>query len=504
MALAGAGFMADVYFKCACGKRLAVDAAAVGRVLSCPDCAARIEIPAPDFEWACPACGAPLSAPEEMRGLEVQCVNCQTAVRAPGPETPPPGLSLKKDAAPPADPAAGRFNHMIMACPQCQEQIPVNTQVCPFCNFTFTKSKPKGIVVGALVGVIVAGVCLGLWRAEIWPFASARPAASGPAPAAVPAEPSAPSNAVAAAPVPEPAGTSAPPAAAASNAPAAPTPSARAATQSDWQERFKPARQFVAAQLDREAPRCASNLPVSLRQMDGIMVHGAHAGVQDAFIRVLVNAKPEIVALQNLDVPSRLTVDEEFRGTWIDVQAAALSRWSLEQSGITVPGLASNRDDLMDAALALGDPRALYQAGQQCYKQKNYAYAVLYLRAAGRNFAPAQYALGMIYCQGIGLGVDRKAGLTWMALAVEQGHSRAQQYVQLHKVSAEALQQLRQQEQTRREREGRDWAALINQARPAADAPGAAALTLAMPVVLTDPATGRSYVYRRGKKVYRE
>ena len=72
--------MSDIYFQCDCGKALAVDAAGVGRTISCPDCKKPIEIPQPAIQFACVKCGNDVLAPEAIAGKEVKCVNLKSQV----------------------------------------------------------------------------------------------------------------------------------------------------------------------------------------------------------------------------------------------------------------------------------------------------------------------------------------------------------------------------------------------------------------------------------------
>jgi DNA-directed RNA polymerase subunit RPC12/RpoP len=68
--------MSDIYFKCECGKSLAVDEAGIGRTVCCVDCGKPVVVPEPDFAFSCPNCGATLLAPDSIAGDLIKCAFC--------------------------------------------------------------------------------------------------------------------------------------------------------------------------------------------------------------------------------------------------------------------------------------------------------------------------------------------------------------------------------------------------------------------------------------------
>ncbi len=68
--------MPDIYFKCECGKSLAVDEAGIGRTVCCVDCAKRVTIPEPEVEFDCEGCGETLLAPHSVAGDLIKCASC--------------------------------------------------------------------------------------------------------------------------------------------------------------------------------------------------------------------------------------------------------------------------------------------------------------------------------------------------------------------------------------------------------------------------------------------
>jgi TPR repeat protein len=242
------------------------------------------------------------------------------------------------------------------------------------------------------------------------------------------------------------------------------------------------------------------------------MVQGTFAGAAGAGVTIRVNDNPVAVAFQDLDAYDRLTVDRDFRSAWIDAQASALSWRLLQPAGLGQTNETAALDAaVLDRALALGVPQAQYQVGQQFYKQRDYGYALLYLLAAAPGHAGAQFLLGGMRFQGLGAAADKKAGLTWLALAAAQGQARAEQFLQQQKLSAEVRQKLLQQEQSRQEQELKTLAgraAAPNRAGTRAAVMPDLTLTAPLkpddPVVFNDPLTGRSYSYRQGRKTYRD
>lgn len=53
----------------------------------------------------------------------------------------------------------------------------------------------------------------------------------------------------------------------------------------------------------------------------------------------------------------------------------------------------------------------------------------LYTIAAKKNYAPAQYNLGVMMHQGIGIKRNVSEAYGWLNLATEQGHSKAQEFI---------------------------------------------------------------------------
>lgn len=72
----------DIYFKCLCGKSLAVDAKGIGLTISCPECGQELKIPEPARKIRCD-CGTTILAPESMVGENVQCMNCKIFCKVP-------------------------------------------------------------------------------------------------------------------------------------------------------------------------------------------------------------------------------------------------------------------------------------------------------------------------------------------------------------------------------------------------------------------------------------
>ena len=74
--------MATIYFKCSCGKSLAVDDAGAGKKLECPDCGKPVTVPIPNIRWKC-SCGSTMLAPDYLSGKTVKCYECKTKHQVP-------------------------------------------------------------------------------------------------------------------------------------------------------------------------------------------------------------------------------------------------------------------------------------------------------------------------------------------------------------------------------------------------------------------------------------
>ncbi|MBU4247892.1 MAG: hypothetical protein KKG09_08525 [Verrucomicrobia bacterium] len=77
--------MADVYFKCACGKSLAIDVKGVGLTVLCVDCGQPVKVPEFDIEFACEQCQATLLAPVAVGGDRIKCAFCGHRMAVPRP-----------------------------------------------------------------------------------------------------------------------------------------------------------------------------------------------------------------------------------------------------------------------------------------------------------------------------------------------------------------------------------------------------------------------------------
>ena len=71
--------MANIYFKCLCGKHLAVDESMAGRTVDCSECKKPVQIPKPELKREC-FCGKTILAPASMVGEKVRCVECDLCV----------------------------------------------------------------------------------------------------------------------------------------------------------------------------------------------------------------------------------------------------------------------------------------------------------------------------------------------------------------------------------------------------------------------------------------
>ncbi len=83
-----------------------------------------------------------------------------------------------------------------------------------------------------------------------------------------------------------------------------------------------------------------------------------------------------------------------------------------------------------------GDPKAqtylaaIYQMDQQYVEA-----AKLYRAAAQKNYAPAQYNLGVMLHEGLGMKQNLSEAYGWFFLAIEQGHEKAKD--QMHNMVSE-------------------------------------------------------------------
>ena len=88
--------MSDIYFKCLCGKSLAVDIKGVGRTITCPDCKQKLQIPESTSQLQC-ECGISILVPDSMMGDTVQCLSCKKYWQVPSKQVPDGTLPSKQE-----------------------------------------------------------------------------------------------------------------------------------------------------------------------------------------------------------------------------------------------------------------------------------------------------------------------------------------------------------------------------------------------------------------------
>lgn len=71
-------------------------------------------------------------------------------------------------------------------------------------------------------------------------------------------------------------------------------------------------------------------------------------------------------------------------------------------------------------------PEEMYQKGEVAYKQDRYSEAVKwYRKAAEQGHVAAQYMIGYLYYEGLGVSKDYSESARWYWFAAHQGHARA-------------------------------------------------------------------------------
>ena len=82
---------------------------------------------------------------------------------------------------------------------------------------------------------------------------------------------------------------------------------------------------------------------------------------------------------------------------------------------------------LLPCSFAAEDATQLFQRANTHIKSKQYDQALpLVQQAAEQGYAPAQYNLGVMYIQGLGIGQDYAQARKWLEKAATQGYASAQ------------------------------------------------------------------------------
>ena len=75
--------MAYIYFKCTCGKSLAIDENGAGQTVLCVDCGQPVVVPEAEIEFGCDGCQTVLLGPVTLGGDQIKCANCGHRMNVP-------------------------------------------------------------------------------------------------------------------------------------------------------------------------------------------------------------------------------------------------------------------------------------------------------------------------------------------------------------------------------------------------------------------------------------
>jgi DNA-directed RNA polymerase subunit RPC12/RpoP len=113
--------MSDIRFRCAgCSTKLVVDDSAAGRLVNCPYCQLRIEVPArsslepslkdlpagdaAEVHFRCAACGGKLKTPRKYVGARANCPRCAKSIVLGESAAVPPAAVAPPVPPPPSEP----------------------------------------------------------------------------------------------------------------------------------------------------------------------------------------------------------------------------------------------------------------------------------------------------------------------------------------------------------------------------------------------------------------
>lgn len=82
--------------------------------------------------------------------------------------------------------------------------------------------------------------------------------------------------------------------------------------------------------------------------------------------------------------------------------------------------------EMLEPKVAEGNPKAMTYLAAIYQIEREYSLAeLLYLQAARKNYAPAQYNLGMLLHEGVEVDKNTEQAYGWLNLAAHQGHAKA-------------------------------------------------------------------------------
>ena len=120
-----------------------------------------------------------------------------------------------------------------------------------------------------------------------------------------------------------------------------------------------------------------------------------------------------------------LTVDQLLEGEH-NVQLS-LDNYQTEIKDVTI---IENQTESLQISLIIFSPQNYYELGNKYFDSKNYSQALKYYTvSANQGNSSAQYCLGSMYEQGLGITRDYSEAKKWYILAANQGESRAQYYI---------------------------------------------------------------------------
>lgn len=186
----------------------------------------------------------------------------------------------------------------------------------------------------------------------------------------------------------------------------------------------------VQSEMNDTQPPLVPGDTVEVRKNNGVVVRGELKDVSPAGVIVMDEGRDDSVMFEDMDVDSRTQLDRDFRKVLAQIKLEEVLTGLGQDVGDFDPSPALRSIGLQSA----GEPEDLRDTGlfhmDSPSGQNDYALAFLYLRLAARGGDPiAQYNLGKLYYDGLGVDADENLGLAWVKRSSQSGYGPSREFL---------------------------------------------------------------------------
>jgi len=209
----------------------------------------------------------------------------------------------------------------------------------------------------------------------------------------------------------------------------------------------------VLSEMNDTQPPLSVGDAMNIRKNNGVVINGKLKEVTSVGLVVTAEFGGDTTVLfEDLDVDSRTQLDRDFRKVLARIRLEEV----LTELGRDVGDFGASQALRSIGLQSTGSPEDLRDTGLSYLDtpmgQSDYALAFVYLRLAARGGdSIAQYNLGKLYYDGLGVDADERLGLAWVKQSSQSGYSPAREFLRMD--SRKHANAYRRQENAMRELE---------------------------------------------------